>query len=123
MASLNMGSANVGEGVYVNTLPDIRFWADRMRERRIVPELEVFEGGMLSNIPRLVEERVLVPPFHVNFCLGFEGPLPADPNESIFSETDVTPGSALGCASRWHAGFYPAGNRHWAARNISEGRF
>lgn len=84
VASLNLGSANVGEGVYVNTLPDIRFWANRMRERRIVPELEVFEGGMLSNISRLVDERVLMPPFYVNFCLGFEGPLPADPTNLFF---------------------------------------
>lgn len=90
VASLNMGSANVGEGVYVNTLPDIRFWAQRMRERRIVAEIEVFEGGMLSNIPRLLEEGVLTPPFHVNFCLGFEGPLPANPANLFFLKQMVS---------------------------------
>lgn len=84
VASLNMGSANVGETVYVNTLEDIRFWANRIRERRIVPELEIFEGGMLSNIPRLLTEGVLTSPFHVNFCLGFDGPLPADPLNLVF---------------------------------------
>jgi 3-keto-5-aminohexanoate cleavage enzyme len=84
VASLNMGSANVGEGVYVNTLPDIRFWAQRMQERQIVPELEVFEGGMISNVPKLQEDGSLTPPFHFNFVLGFEGPLPADPRNLFF---------------------------------------
>jgi 3-keto-5-aminohexanoate cleavage enzyme len=86
VASLNMGSANVGETVYVNTRDDIRFWGRRMRERRIVPELEVFEVGMLTNIPRLLAEGVLAPPFHVNVCLGFDGPLPADPLSLFFAK-------------------------------------
>jgi 3-keto-5-aminohexanoate cleavage enzyme len=91
VASLNMGSANVGETVYVNTLGDIRFWGQRMRERHIVPELEVFEGGMLTNIPRLLEEDVLAPPFHVNFVLGFEGPLPASPTSLFFLKSMLPP--------------------------------
>jgi 3-keto-5-aminohexanoate cleavage enzyme len=33
MASLNMGSVNFGENVYINTLPDIRYWARRMALR------------------------------------------------------------------------------------------
>ena len=32
VASLNMGSANLGDGVYINTLPDIRYWAKRMQD-------------------------------------------------------------------------------------------
>lgn len=55
-----------------------------MQERHIVPELEVFKGGMLSNTPKLMEEQVLTPPFHVNFCLGFDGPLPAAPTSLFF---------------------------------------
>jgi len=31
VASLNMGSVNFGETVYINTLPDIRFWARKMK--------------------------------------------------------------------------------------------
>jgi 3-keto-5-aminohexanoate cleavage enzyme len=55
-----------------------------MQERQIVPELEVFEGGMISNVPKLQQDGSLTPPFHVNFVLGFEGPLPADPRNLFF---------------------------------------
>lgn len=96
VASLNMGSANVGEDVYVNTLPDIRFWAKRMQDRKVIPELEVLEGGMLSNIPKLVEEGVLTPSFHVNFCLGFDGPLPAEPTNLFFLKSMLPQGMLWG---------------------------
>jgi 3-keto-5-aminohexanoate cleavage enzyme len=90
VASLNMGSANFGEQVYINTLPDIRYWARRMAEQRIVPELEVFEGGMMENAPRLVKEGILSKPFYYNFCVGFPGALPARP-ASLFMLCSALP--------------------------------
>ncbi len=47
VASLNMGSVNFGEDVYINKLPDIRYWARRMQETNVAPELEIFEAGMI----------------------------------------------------------------------------
>ena len=79
VASLNMGSVNFGEGVYINTLPDIRFWLGEMEKFQVAPELEIFDFGMLSTIERLVEEGLLKEPVNYNFCLGFKGALPADP--------------------------------------------
>lgn len=84
VASLNMGSVNFGEDVYINRLPDIRYWARRMEETRVVPELEVFEVGMMPVVRRLIQERVLRPPCHFNFCLGFHWALPADPKSLFF---------------------------------------
>ena len=45
VASLNMGSVNFGEDVYINRVPDIRYWAGRMAENKVVPELEIFEAA------------------------------------------------------------------------------
>lgn len=90
IASLNMGSANFGEQVYINTLPDIRYWTRRMREQRIVPELEVFEGGMMENVPLLMKEKILSRPFYYNFCVGFPGALPAKP-ASLFMLCSALP--------------------------------
>ncbi|MFC1799109.1 3-keto-5-aminohexanoate cleavage protein [Thermodesulfobacteriota bacterium] len=39
VASLNMGSINFGKDVYINTMPDIRYWARRMAEAGAMPEL------------------------------------------------------------------------------------
>jgi 3-keto-5-aminohexanoate cleavage enzyme len=74
VASLNMGSINFGEDVYINKLPDIRYWAGRMAEARVAPELEI-------------EEKVLKPPYSINLCLGFHWALPADVETLFFMKT------------------------------------
>ena len=83
-ASLNMGSVNFDEDVYINRLPDIRYWARRMEETNVVPELEIFEAGMIPVIDHLTTEKILRPPFAVNFCLGVRWGLPADPKTLLY---------------------------------------
>ena len=87
VASLNMGSINFGEDVYVNRMPDIRYWAHRMEETRVVPELEIFAAGMLPAYMKLVEEKVLQPPYSIGFCLGVEWALPGDAETLFFMKT------------------------------------
>ncbi len=84
VASLNMGSVNFNEDVYINRLADIRYWAQRMEETGVIPELEIFEAGMLTAVARLVEENVLKPPFTYGFPLGFHYALPASPSSLFF---------------------------------------
>jgi 3-keto-5-aminohexanoate cleavage enzyme len=96
VASLNMGSANFGEQVYINTLPDIRYWARRMAEEKVVPELEIFEGGMMENVPLLLKENLLPRPFYYNFALGFPGALPARPASLSFLLSFLSPGAVWG---------------------------
>jgi 3-keto-5-aminohexanoate cleavage enzyme len=96
VASLNMGSANFGEQVYINTLPDIRYWARRMAEQRVVPELEVFEGGMTENVPALLREDLLPGPFYYNFALGFPGALPGRPASVFFLLSMIRPDAVWG---------------------------
>jgi 3-keto-5-aminohexanoate cleavage enzyme len=77
MASLNMGSTNFGEGVYINTYPDIRYWAKKMHDYNVVPELEVFDLSMIETCLAMAKEGVLAYPLHINFSLGFAGALSA----------------------------------------------
>ena len=70
VASLNMGSVNFGETVYVNTLPDIRYWARRLDETNTVPEMELFDLSQVETCTRLADEGVLRRPLHYNFCVG-----------------------------------------------------
>ncbi|MBR5820035.1 MAG: 3-keto-5-aminohexanoate cleavage protein [Alistipes sp.] len=70
VASLNMGSVNFGESVYINTLPEIRYWAQRMREEKVVPEMEIFDLSMVETCSKLADEGVLDRPMSYNFCLG-----------------------------------------------------
>lgn len=89
-ASLNMGSVNFDDDVYINRLPDIRYWARRMAETNVMPELEIFEAGMIAVIEQLAGENLLQPPFAVNFCLGVRWGLPADP-KTLFFLTSILP--------------------------------
>jgi 3-keto-5-aminohexanoate cleavage enzyme len=90
VASLNMGSVNFGEDVYINKLPDIRYWARRMRETNVVPELEIFEAGMIPVFRKFVDEKTLKMPYSINFCLGARWAMPADPTGLFFLKTMLT---------------------------------
>jgi 3-keto-5-aminohexanoate cleavage enzyme len=96
VASLNMGSVNFNEEVYINRLPDIRYWARRMEETNVIPELEIFEAGMLTAVAKLLEEKVLKPPLAFGFCLGFQWALPADPNSLFFLKSGLTETASWG---------------------------
>jgi 3-keto-5-aminohexanoate cleavage enzyme len=84
VASLNMGSVNFGEGVFINRLPDIRYWAKRMRQTKTVPEMEIFDSGMLPAARALVAEGAIQPPYSICFCLGFHWTLAPDPKSLFF---------------------------------------
>ncbi|HXY41447.1 MAG TPA: 3-keto-5-aminohexanoate cleavage protein [Vicinamibacteria bacterium] len=79
MASLTLGSMNFPREASVNAPSTIRALADRMRERGIVPELEVFDVGMLDYAHYLIERGILREPFYFNLLLGSLGTLAATP--------------------------------------------
>ena len=97
VASLNLGSCNFGEAVYINTLPDIRFWAEKIHAADVKPELEIFDGGMMNNVALLAEEGVLKAPFAYGFVLGVKGALPATAYSLHFLKGLVPSGSIWGC--------------------------
>lgn len=77
LASLTLGSLNFPTQASVNEPDMIRRLAERMQERGIVPELEVFDLGMADYLGNLVEREVLRPPYYVNVLLGSLGTLAA----------------------------------------------
>jgi 3-keto-5-aminohexanoate cleavage enzyme len=73
MGTLNMGTMNFGDEVFVNTRPDLVKVANRLRERGLVPECEVYDAGMLDTLAWLLEKGHLAQPYHVQFVLGVPG--------------------------------------------------
>lgn len=96
VASLNMGSVNFGDEVYVNRIPDIRYWAKRMEEVRVAPELEIFEIGMIPVAQKLIDENVIKAPYHFNFCLGAHWGIPADPKCLFYLTSMIEEGKGWG---------------------------
>jgi 3-keto-5-aminohexanoate cleavage enzyme len=77
MGTLNLGTMNFGDEVFVNTRPDLVKVAARLRERRLVPECEVYDAGMLDTLRWLLEKGHLAAPYHVQFVLGVPGGMAA----------------------------------------------
>src|SRR5512137_1264274 len=73
MATLNMGTMNFGDEVFVNARPDIVRIAGRIRERGLRAECEVYDAGMLETLRWLLDRDLLVRPYHVQFVLGVPG--------------------------------------------------
>lgn len=70
MGSLTMGSMNFPNQASINTPEMIQNLALKMKERGIVPEIEIFESGMINTTRVLMNKGILQPPFYVNLLLG-----------------------------------------------------
>jgi uncharacterized protein (DUF849 family) len=79
MASLTLGSMNFPRQASVNDPAVIRGLAEKMRERGITPELEVFDLGMVDYSKFLIGRQVLTAPLYFNLFLGSLGTLSATP--------------------------------------------
>ena len=77
MATLTCGSVNFGDDIFENSFPIMRGIAAKIAEYGVVPELEVFDLGHLSNAKRLAAEGAIRLPAHVDFVLGVPGALEA----------------------------------------------
>lgn len=99
MATLNCGSVNFGDDVFVNTLPDMRQVAQRLTALRIVPELELYEVGHLDNARMLAREGLLTPPHFLQFVLGVPGAIGAREQVLRFFISELTPTDHWGVAA------------------------
>lgn len=83
MASLNLGTMNFGDDVFMNHPKDILGLASKMQSHGVMPELEVYEAGMLENAFRLAKQGVLREPMHFQFVLGVPGGMSGDPKNLV----------------------------------------
>lgn len=83
MASLNLGTMNFGDDVFFNHPRDIIGLATRMRDAGVMPELEVYEAGMLETAYRYAKQGILREPMHFQFVLGVPGGMSGEP-ENLF---------------------------------------
>jgi len=70
MASLTLASMNFSRTASVNSPETIRRIAEKLAEKSIKPELEVFDSGMINYARYLGDKQLLQPPFYFNFILG-----------------------------------------------------
>ncbi|MGE5673540.1 MAG: 3-keto-5-aminohexanoate cleavage protein [Mycobacterium leprae] len=77
MASLTTGTVNFGRGVFWNPPELIEEFARTMAEQGVVPEIECFDVGHISNALALVKAGILRLPLHFDFVMGLTGGIAA----------------------------------------------
>lgn len=70
MASLTLSSMNFAKQASINTPDMVRRLLDRMLEKNILPEFEIFDLGMVNYASYLVDSAQMTGPFYANIMLG-----------------------------------------------------
>jgi 3-keto-5-aminohexanoate cleavage enzyme len=94
-ASCTMGTVNFGDDVFMNRWEFIVELHQRMAERGIVPEYEIFDLGQLSSLHRLLDKHG--PPagghVHVDLVMGVPGGMSGD-TETLAAAMRLVPTGA-----------------------------
>jgi 3-keto-5-aminohexanoate cleavage enzyme len=98
MATLNCGTLNFGDEVFVNTRPQIRDIAAQIRAAGSVPEVECYEVGHLDEALGL-RQAGLIDALHVQFVLGVAGGIGAREDVLRFLVSQLPEGASWGCAA------------------------
>ena len=70
MGSLTMSSLNFPGGESVNSPEMILRLIEKMDEYGVIPEIEVFDSGMMNYASYLIGKGVIKPPYYINAILG-----------------------------------------------------
>jgi len=79
MATLTTGTVNFGDGVFMNNRGLVESFAGRLLDYGIVPEIEIFDTGMIDEALRLRNMGLITDPMHFDFVMGVPGAISADP--------------------------------------------
>lgn len=106
MASLTLGSLNFPKQASINEPEMIQALAEKMHRAGIVPELEIFDMGMLDYAKYLIDRKILHPPFYFNLILGSLGTLSATPFHLSTLAVSLPPNATWAAAGIGRFQFY-----------------
>lgn len=85
MATLDCGTLNFGgDEVFMNTENTIKYFATKMNELGVKPELEVFDKSMIDMALRLYKKGFIHKPMHFDFVQGVNGGISGDLRDFVF---------------------------------------
>jgi uncharacterized protein (DUF849 family) len=93
ICSLDMGSLNMGDRVFVNTPKHLQAMAAAIKDAGVTPELEVFETGHLLLAKRFIENGYVKPPGMFQICLGISWGQPATTDAMAYMRSLLPPDS------------------------------
>jgi 3-keto-5-aminohexanoate cleavage enzyme len=85
MATLNAGTLNFGDEVFINSPKDIIRLTEFFKAENVAPEIEVYESGMIDYVAKLVKKGYIThEPLHVQFVLGVPGGMSGKPKNVLY---------------------------------------
>ena len=90
ICSLDMGSINMGNYAFVNTVPHIEEIATAIRDAGVTPEIEVFEPDHIALAKKILQTGHFKSPSLFQICLGVVWGTPATPDAMKFMK-DMLP--------------------------------
>jgi 3-keto-5-aminohexanoate cleavage enzyme len=79
LASFDAGSINLGGSAFINSPEFLDRAAEKMRQKGVKPEIEIFDLGMIITSLRMRDQGKLDEPLHFQFVLGTPWGAPATP--------------------------------------------
>ena len=90
LASFDAGSINLGGEVFANPPDFLELMAQRMQQKGVKPELEIFDIGMIRTCVALADKGLLKKPLHFQFVLGTPSGSPGTA-KSLIDMLDLIP--------------------------------
>jgi 3-keto-5-aminohexanoate cleavage enzyme len=97
-ASLTMGSLNFADQASINTPEIIEQLARKMKANGIIPEIEIFDLGMINTVKVFIHKGILTEPFYYNILAGSIFSAPATLLDLAYLVASLPPGGHWGAA-------------------------
>jgi uncharacterized protein (DUF849 family) len=91
ICSLDLGSMNMGNFVFINAVPHVEEMAIAIRDAGVKPELEVFDPSHILLAQKLIKSGHVISPSLAQICLGVGGGAPATPETMIYMRNLLPP--------------------------------
>ena len=128
MATLDCGTLNFGgDDIFENTENTIKYFGQRMIERGIKPELEVFDKSMIDMALRLHRKGYIQAPMHFDFVMGVNGGISGELRDFVFLRGSIPADATYTVAGIGRYEFplaaAPSGRSRYHRRRSRQGRF
>lgn len=76
LVSFGAGSFNINNRLYDNAPEFIETMLDQLNDGNVLPEIEIFDTGQLTEVRRLLDKGLITKPASVQFVFGIPGGMP-----------------------------------------------
>lgn len=93
MATLDCGTMNFYNDIFVNDLKMMEGFATEMKKYKVIPEFEVFDTSGIEQSKILIEKGLVEGPFHYNLVFGVVGGISGNAKSLVFM-TELLPNNS-----------------------------